>query len=85
MHNFSFFAEKPNSVYKKSDTQFLVLVVLLWGIGIFTLYFCSMTSGLRFLQNPFHSAQRQLVSSFIGLILMIFLAVIDLEKVRKVF
>lgn len=84
MHNFSFFAEKPNSVYKKSDTQFLVLVVLLWGIGIFTLYFCSMTSGLRFLQNPFHSAQRQLVSSFIGLILMIFLAVIDLEKVRKV-
>ena len=84
MHNFNFFAEKPSSTYRKSDSHFLILVILLWGIGIVTLYFCSMTYGLRFHQNPFHSTQRQLVSSFIGLLFMIFFAVIDIKKLRNI-
>ena len=79
MHNFNFFAEKPSSTYRKSDFHFLILVVLLWGIGIVTLYFCSMTYGMRFHQNPFHSTQRQLISSFIGLLFMIFFGVIDIK------
>ncbi len=84
MHNFNFFAEKPDSIYRKSDSLFIVLVVLLWGIGMVTLQFCSANYGQRFFGNSFHFVQRQLISSLIGFIFLIFFAVTDVEKLRKV-
>ncbi len=84
MHNFNFFAEKPDSIYRKSDSLFIVLVMLLWGIGMVTLQFCSANYGQRFFGNSFHFVQRQLISSLVGFILLIFFAVADVEKLRKI-
>ncbi len=84
MHNFNFFAEKPDSIYRKSDSLFIVLVMLLWGIGMVTLQFCSANYGQRFFGNSLHFVQRQLISSLVGFILLIFFAVTDVEKVRKI-
>jgi cell division protein FtsW len=83
MSSFNFFAEKPSSSYRKSDSVLIILTFLLWGIGLVTLYFCSMNYGLKFFGNPFYFVQRQLMSSFVGLVLMLILAVMDVEKVRK--
>lgn len=84
MHNFNFFAEKPDSMYRKSDSLFIVLVMLLWGIGMVTLQFCSANYGQRFFGNSLHFVQRQLISSLVGFVLLIFFAVTDVEKVRKI-
>lgn len=84
MHNFNFFAEKPDSIYRKSDSLFIVLVMLLWGIGMVTLQFCSANYGQRFFGNSFHFVQRQLISSLVGFVLLIFFAVADVEKLRKI-
>ncbi len=84
MHNFNFFAEKPDSIYRKSDSLFIVLVMLLWGIGMVTLQFCSANYGQRFFGNSLHFVQRQLISSLVGFVLLVFFAVADVEKVRKV-
>ena len=84
MHNFNFFAEKPDSIYRKSDSLFIVLIMLLWGIGMVTLQFCSANYGQRFFGNSFHFVQRQLISSLVGFILLIFFAVADVEKLRKI-
>lgn len=83
MHNFNFFAEKQASSYKKSDSVLIILVILFWGIGLVTLYFCSTNYAQRFFGNPFHFVQRQLVSSALGFVLMAFFACIDVEKLRK--
>lgn len=83
MHNFNFFAEKPSLSYRKSDNVLIILIGLLWGIGIVTLYFCSTNYGQRFFNNPFHFVQRQLLSSFVGFVLMMFIILIDIEKLRK--
>ena len=39
MHNFNFFAEKPSSSYRKSDSGLVILTMVMWGLGIITLYF----------------------------------------------
>ncbi len=84
MHNFNFFAEKPDSIYRKSDSLFIVLVMLLWGIGMVTLQFCSANYGQRFFGNSFYFVQRQLISSLVGFVFLIFFAVADVEKLRKI-
>lgn len=84
MHNFNFFAEKPFSSYRKSDTALIVLVFLLWGIGMVTLYFCSSGYAQRVWGNPFHFVQRQLISSLIGFAFMMFFACFNLENFRRV-
>ncbi|WP_147645086.1 FtsW/RodA/SpoVE family cell cycle protein [Treponema pectinovorum] len=83
MHSFNFFAERQISSYKKSDSALIVLVLLFWGIGIVSLYFCSTNYAEKFFGNPFYFVQRQLVSSAIGFVFMTFLACIDVEKFRK--
>ena len=84
MHNFNFFAEKPSSSYRKSDSGLVILTMVMWGLGIITLYFCSAGYGQRGWQDPFHFVTRQFISSLFGFGLMFFLAIIDMEKLRKI-
>lgn len=84
MHNFNFFAEKPGSSYKKSDSLLIIMILLLWGIGIVTLYFCSQGFAERVFGNSFYFVKRQLVSSLIGFVLMIFFAVVDMRFIRRI-
>ena len=84
MHNFNFFAEKPSSSYRKSDSGLVILTMVMWGLGIITLYFSSAGYGQRGWQDPFHFVTRQFISSLFGFGLMFFLAIIDMEKLRKI-
>ncbi|HAC31218.1 MAG TPA: cell cycle protein, partial [Treponema sp.] len=47
MSDFKFFADKPASTYRKSDSTLIILTFLLWAVGIVTLYFCSSGYGVR--------------------------------------
>lgn len=58
--------------------------MLLWGIGMVTLYFCSSAYGQKVFGSPFHFVFRQFISSAIGFVLLLFFAVVDVEKVRKI-
>ena len=41
MNQFTFYANKPSQNYNKIDIWLLGSMLLLWGLGIFTLYICS--------------------------------------------
>ena len=83
MSRFSFFAERPVEKYKKADTSLIVLTMLLWGIGIVTLYFCSSRYGQRQFGNPLHFVERQLISSAVGFVALFFFASLKLNAIRK--
>lgn len=82
--NFNISAEKPLESYKKSDLSIVLLTLLLWGIGIFTLYVCSDNFGTRTFGDPLYFVKRQLISSCAGLLAFIFFAVINLEALKKI-
>lgn len=84
MHNFNFFAEKSVSSYKKSDTGFILLVVILWGIGLVTLYLCSAAKGESGFGSSFYFVKRQLVSSLAGFVFFLLFSVMGMEKIRKI-
>lgn len=81
--NFTFFSERPAGSYKKADTSLIVMTMLLWGLGMVTLYFCSASFGQRVFGDPMHFVVRQLLSSFIGFIALFFFASVKLEVIRK--
>ena len=83
MHNFNFFAEKSVSSYKKSDTGFILLVMILWGIGLVTLYLCSAAKGESGFGSSFYFVKRQLVSSLAGLVFFLLFSVMGMEKIRN--
>ena len=66
MGEYRFFPDRPVSNYRKSDSVFIVCSLLLWGLGIFTLYVCSPGVGERFFGNKNYFLNRQIVSSVVG-------------------
>ncbi|MCR5289608.1 MAG: putative lipid II flippase FtsW [Treponema sp.] len=66
MESYSFYADQTIGDENKSDILFLVSVILLWGLGIFTLYISSSNFGLRLFSDSLYFVKRQLVSSFFG-------------------
>lgn len=49
-----------------------------------TLYFCSSSYAQNMWKDPFRFVNRQLVSSLIGFVIMLCMAVVDVEKLRKI-
>ena len=45
--NFNFFTDKPLEKYRKSDPLIFVSMILLCGLGILALYFCSRNKGIE--------------------------------------
>lgn len=80
---YQFVAEKAGKLYKKSDSAFVVMTFLLWGIGIVTLYFTSSGYAQRAFSNPFYFVKKQLASSAVGAVLMLFMAFADVKFIRK--
>ena len=39
-NSYTFYAQKPLEKYHKSDIGFLIAVIFLWGLGLFTLFVC---------------------------------------------
>ena len=83
MHNYTFFTERPLQPYKKADTALIVMTMLLWGIGLVTLYICSSGFGQRAFGNSLHFVERQLISSAVGFVALFLFASLKLEAIRK--
>ncbi len=83
MGEYRFFPDRPVSNYRKSDSVFIVCTLLLWGLGIFTLYVCSPGVGERFFGNKNYFLNRQIVSSVVGFAGLIFFAVVPVKRIRK--
>ena len=84
MNQYDFYAHKPSGKYHKSDIWFLISVLLLWGLGMFTIFVCSQGYAARFFDNDsFYFVRRQLVCSAAGVILFIAFLLLDMETIKK--
>ena len=83
MNQFTFYANKPSQKYNKVDIWLLASVLLLWGLGIFTLYICSQNFALRAFGDPVYFVKRQLLCSAVGFVLFAGFAVTDMKYIRK--
>ncbi len=84
MSQFTFYANKPSENYHKIDMGLLISILLLWGLGIFTLFVCSQNYALRVFDDALYFVKRQLISSLIGFVLFIAFMVTDIKYVRKI-
>ncbi len=84
VNTYSFNADTPLEKYRKSDMGFLIAVVLLWGLGIFTLFICSQSSGIRRFDDAYYFVKRQLICSAVGFIGFLFFALCSMNVIRKV-
>ena len=83
MSGYSFYPDKPLSQYKKSDTGLIVSIILLWGLGVGALYFCSSAYSGKMLGGEFALVKRQLAASLVGFAGLAFFAFMPLSKIRK--
>jgi cell division protein FtsW len=83
MDDYRFLADKPVKEYHKSDTGFLACVILLCGLGIFALFFCSQNFAERMFGNPFYFVKRQLVSVAVGLVGFFLFASLRINVIRR--
>ena len=83
MNQFTFYANKPSQNYNKIDIWLLGSMLLLWGLGIFTLYICSQNFALRAFGDPVYFVKRQLLCSAVGFIFFAGFVITDMKYVRK--
>lgn len=83
MRQFTFYANRPVENYHKVDMWLLVSILLLWGLGFFTLFVCSQNYAERAFGDSLYFIKRQFISSVIGFVLLISLLVIDMKYIRK--
>ncbi len=83
MASFSFKADRPVDSYHTSDILFIISVLLLWGLGIFTLYVCTPYTGERLFGDRYYFVTRQLVWSGVGFVLLVFFATVNMKLIQK--
>lgn len=83
MNQFTFYANKPSQNYNKIDIWLLGSMLLLWGLGIFTLYICSQNFALRAFGDSVYFVKRQLLCSAVGFIFFAGFVITDMKYVRK--
>lgn len=83
MSNYGFYAEHSLENYNKSDFSFAASVVLLAGLGLFTLYFCSQNYAERIFHDSFYFIRRQSISALVGLAGFLLLASLKIEVIRR--
>ena len=83
MNQFTFYANKPSQSYNKIDIWLLGSILLLWGLGIFTLYVCSQNFAIRAFGDPMYFVKRQLLCSVVGFALFAAFLVMDMKYIRK--
>lgn len=83
MGNFNFFADRPVETYRKSDTGLIASIILLWGLGLVTLYICSTGYGQRVFHDQLYFVKRQLISSAVGLAGLLFFAWVRMDVIKK--
>ncbi len=84
MSQYDFYAHKPTGAYHKSDIWLLISMLLLWGLGMFTIFVCSQSYAARFFNNDsLYFVRRQLICSGAGLILFLVIFFLDMETMKK--
>ena len=70
--------------YYRCDLGFLIAVLLMWGIGLFTMFICSQNYAARFFNNDaLYFVKRQLVCSAAGFVLFAGFMFVDMNTIRK--
>ncbi|MBR6215286.1 MAG: cell division protein FtsW [Spirochaetaceae bacterium] len=83
MMNINFFHSSEKIIIgKKTDIGFLVSFILLLGLGLVTLYSVSINPGLRIKNDELFFVKRQIVFLLTGIVVVFFLSMIDLDRVR---
>ena len=83
MNQFTFYANKPSQNYNKVDIWLLGSILLLWGLGIFTLYICSQNFAIRAFGDPIYFVKRQLLCSAVGFVLFAGFMFTDMKYIRN--
>lgn len=81
--DFNFYANKPSENYHKIDIWFLISILLLWGLGIFTLFISSQNNADRMFKNPMYFVNRQLICSAIGFVFFFLFLFLDMNVIKK--
>ena len=83
MNQFTFYANKPSQNYNKVDIWLLGSILLMWGLGIFTLYICSQNFAMRAFGDPIYFVKRQLLCSAVGFVLFAGFMFTDMKYIRN--
>lgn len=81
--DFTLYANRPVENYHKIDIWLLVSILLLWGLGIFTLYISSQDFAIRRFHNPMYFVNRQLICSLAGFVLFFAFLFVDMNIIKK--
>lgn len=84
MGDYRFLPERSVVSYRKSDTSFIISVILMWGIGIFTLFVCSSSYAKAALDDSMYFVKRQLIASGVGFAGLLFFSICPADKQRKI-
>lgn len=82
MRMFPISMEKPVGG-RHADAGFVIAVILLWGLGLVTLYASSANYATRAFEDSLYFVKRQLISSCIGLVGLLLFAYVDMSVIRK--
>ncbi len=69
---------------KKMNIGIIVSIVLLWGLGMVTLYITSGNSAQNLFQDSIYFVKRQVLYSLLGFGLLIFITFLNLDVIRKI-
>ena len=83
MSNFRIKPGIPGESHERDGLFFLISVLILWGLGILTLFVCTPSTAERLFVDKYYFVTRQLVFSAIGFVIMIVLALVPLKIIRK--
>ena len=84
MSQFTFYANKPSETYHKIDMGLLASILLLWGLGMFTLFVCTQNYAGRAYVDTLYFVKRQFICSIVGFVLFLFFMLTDMKVIRKI-
>lgn len=77
-----FSADSPLESYRKSDMSLIVCIIILCGVGIFTLMISSQNYALRVFADQFYFVRRQLIMIGIGTVSLVLFACLPVRVIR---
>ena len=83
MRQYTFYANKPSENYHKVDMGLLASMLLLWGLGMFTLFVCTQNYAGRAYVDTLYFVKRQFVCSIVGFVLFLVFMLTDMKVIRK--
>ncbi|MBP5359259.1 MAG: cell division protein FtsW [Treponema sp.] len=84
MSNFRIKPGLSGETHERDGMFFLISVLILWGLGILTLFVCTPSTAERLFVNKYYFVTRQLIFSAVGFVGLIFFAIVPLRFIRKI-